>query len=450
MRRPKHSLFVCTLLAIILVGVLGKAATPASEPANLSRVGTYTIGPAGLTHKYGGGVVVTVAPGSVLQVAPSTSVELRAGRPAARCATLLLASGQIGVSVPQKGTPTHSVLVRAPHKISTISLGGTSVVIANLQGTTVANLEGELVVGIDDDWKPFRAGMARSFTKESQEPPRPILGAPTVHVGAPLLFSQGGRGSIRAEVVGDAATEHVEVAVYARSEKQRKLVLSEDTPGGSVDVSGLAPGRYQIAARAVDRWGLRSVESAPVDLMVVGYELPAGATMQTGEIRLLPGQRIKILGAKGLEMTYGSQSNYFVAAPADVGLGRQARTVARFRIKGTRDEARLALALRPFSVEIAVNPPAPRWPADPVEVEVRVTDAQGTLCPEDPRVTKTVTIDDRPVQLLWRNDGGVLRAVLPAQFGAGPWIVRVEIGDEIGEVRSFTTQVRADERVATK
>jgi hypothetical protein len=239
-----------------------------------------------------------------------------------------------------------------------------------------------------------------------------------------------------------------EVTLYARQELVRRL----DVQGASVDIGGLTPGQYSVTSRAVDSSGIFGPDSPASSLRVVGAELPVGARYEAGAILLGQRSRVKLLGAQGLEASYGA-STTFVTAPDTVGLSRGEGTVLRLREPGTVNEVRVGLEPRTLRADVDITPKHPRWPEDMIEVTVHLFDARGRAVNETVQVKPTVMVDVTPVEVKWLRSDNALHAFVPAPQGLGPWVVRVEIADEFGDPagRDFMEVAGPDsDRISTR
>jgi hypothetical protein len=142
--------------------------------------------------------------------------------------------------------------------------------------------------------------------------------------------------------------------------------------------------------------------------------------------------RVKLIGADGLEASYGV-SSHFVRAPGTVGLSRGDSTVLRLREPGTTDEVKLGLEPRTLHAAVEISPKSAHWPQDKIDVSVKLFDARGQAVAEGVKVKTTVLVDIQPVDVNWTRTGNVLTAQIPAATGHGPWVVRVEVTDEFGD-----------------
>ncbi|HEY6727600.1 MAG TPA: hypothetical protein VI197_26370 [Polyangiaceae bacterium] len=418
------------------------SAEPAAPAPNLRQEGTYTAD-ASITQLLGGDVHATVDAGTKFRVLPTTYIKLHASKPSTRCATIELLSGRMGVTVPPGEPPEHSVQIKLPGGLSAVPLGGRIIAAAVEKGSTVANIDGRVLVGKGTTWGEVKRGMAESYSNGAQVNVRPLPGVPTVHVRDQFVLAPAG-GSTSTEVQLSGETlKRFEVTLSKVDGNSQTPVGTYTTTTGPLELPGFSAGRYQVVARGFDEWGLSYRQSQPVSIHVMNYELPKDAHVVDGKIHLLPGQRLKIRGSHELEMTYGDQSDYFVPLSTDVGLGARTHEVARFRVKGSSIEARLEMVSRPFTAHIELHPAAARWPEDLVQVSIRLTNQAGRLAPDASDVSKLVTINSRKVALSWRNQHGVLVANLPPQSGSGPWRVQVELKDKLGTFATHSSELRA-------
>lgn len=423
-----------------LVGI-ASADEPKAPSPDLREIGNYTIEASQLTRDLGGGVTATLDAGTRLRIAAPTYIRLAPNKPATRCASIELLSGRIELHVPAGKPPANSAIVRTPVGVSALPLGGHSIVAASSKGGTVANVTGEVLAGEGTRWRHVRPGVANSFTSSGAVPARDIVGVPSVHVRDLLVMApSGGDAATQVTVRGEHMTRF-EVVVSPVGAQTQTAGKTFTTTGAPVTVTGLSPGRHQVIARGFDEWGLSKGHSSPVFIDVLAYDLPPGAKVSNGVVYLLPGQRIELHGSEKLEMTYGDQSQAFVPAPRDIGLGALPHQTARFRVNGSPNEGRLQMASRPFRASAAVQPKTTDFRNDLVQLSLRVTNSHGKPV-EALNLKKRVTINRRHVKVKWRRDRGRLVANLPPQPGAGPWQVRVELDDRFGTFFTYSETLR--------
>jgi hypothetical protein len=278
------------------------------------------------------------------------------------------------------------------------------------------------------------SGTVRTFVGSDPTPQaHAVPGVPALTLAHPVLLDLGTETpSAKFAVGGVALAEHYELTVSRVTEKGSEFVRHVDVHGAAGEISALQPGHYEVTARAVDSTGISGKESAARSLRVVGTTLPPSAHVENGSILLGQHARVTLVGADGLEATYGA-SSHFVRAPGSAGLSRGESTVLRLREPGSTDEVRVALEPRTLHADVAISPKSARWPQDKIEVSVRLFDARGHAVSESTKVKTTVLVDVQPVEVTWVRAGNVLNAQIPAASGRGPWVVRVEVTDEFGE-----------------
>lgn len=344
-----------------------------------------------------------------------------------------LISGRVDVEIPLSKVPKTAVLLQGPHKVSAVAKGGHSIAIADANRVTIAAVDGDMLAASGDEWKPLPAGLVRAFVgSDPAYLTQKVPGIPNLRIPHPLLLGLGADApAARAEVGGVKEAEHYQLSVWRVTDKGKEFVRYVDSRG-SAAIPSLPAGQYQVTARAVDATGIFGQESAASALRFVGAELPAGSRYEDGAILLGQRGRAKLVGAAGLEASYGA-SQHFVAAPDSVGLSRGEGTMLRLREPGTVEEVRVALEPRSLRADVQITPKHPRWPQDMLEVTVMLYDARGRAVPESTPVKPKVLVDVQPVEVTWLRSDNTMHAFIPAPSNRGPWVVRVEIADEFGD-----------------
>jgi hypothetical protein len=431
-----------------------------STPSVLAAEATHSAPSAGnaesaTTKQLPGGAVLHLAPGTRIEVVRTLKLQLGPPGSAETITQVVkLTSGRVDVEIPISRVPKTAVLFQAPHKASAVAKGGHSIAIADADRVTFAAVDGDMLAASGNDWKTLSSGMVRGFVGGDPTPQEhAVPGIPTLSLPRPLVLALGTEApSARVDVGGVAQAEHYELSLWRVAEKGNELVRRMDARGSSGEISGLLPGHYEVTAHAVDGTGIFGKESAARSLRVIGAELPEGARFENGVMLLGQHSRVKLVGADGLEASYGA-SSHFVRAPGTVGLSRGDSTVLRLREPGTVDEVKVGLEPRTLHADVGISPKAARWPQDKIEVTVRLFDAHGRPVPEAIKVKTTVLVDIQPVAVSWTRSGNVLSAQIPAATGRGPWVVRVEVSDEFGDPagRDFLEVAGADsDRVSTR
>jgi hypothetical protein len=417
-----------------LVNARPAFAAPATEAAHATQAQPAN-GAEGTTKQLAGGAILHLAPGTRIELGRSLKLQLAPpGSPQTLTQVVKLISGRVDVEIPLSKVPKTAVLLQAPRKVSAVAKGGHSIAIADANRITLAAVDGDMLAASGNDWKTLPSGLMRGFIGHDpayQE--HPVPGVPSLGISHPLLLALGTQSpSTRADVGGVKEADHYQVSVWRVAEKGNELVRRLDAAGAAAEISGLKPGQYQVTARAVDSTGIFGQDSEPRALRVVGADLPTGSRYEDGAILMGTRNRVKLLGATGLEASYGA-STHFVTAPDSVGLSRGEGTVLRLREPGSLDEVRVGLEPRTLRADVKITPKHPHWPEDMIEVTVHLFDARGRAVNESVQVKPTVLVDVQPVEVTWLRSDNALHTFIPAPSTRGPWVVRVEIADEFGD-----------------
>ena len=438
-------------LFVALPALLGAPLAHAVEAANPAAA---TAGAAsGTTKKLPGGAVLHLGPNTRIEIGRPLKL-LLAGSEETPTQVVKILSGRVEVDIPLSKQPRTAVLLEGPHKLSGVAKGGHSIAIADADRVTFAAVEGDMLSALGNDWKPLPSGTVRTFVGTDPTPQaHAVPSVPALTLAHPVVLDLGAETPSSTFTVGGVAlAEHYELNVSRVTDKGTEFVRRLEVRGAAGEISGLQPGHYEVTARAVDSTGISGKESAARSLRVVGATLPPGAHVESGSILLGQHARVTLVGADGLEASYGA-SSHFVRAPGSAGLSRGESTVLRLREPGSTDEVKVALEPRTLHADVAISPKSARWPQDKIEVSVRLFDARGHAVTEATKVKTTVLVDVQPVEVTWVRAGNVLNAQIPAATGRGPWVVRVEVMDEFGDPagRDFLEVAGADnERVSAR
>ncbi len=424
-----------TALALLatsaVCGARGADASPVSEPRDSAAVSVAD----GTVKQLPGGAVLRLTPGTKMEMGRSLKLQLgRPGSPQTVTQVVKLLSGRIDVEIPLSKFPKTAILLQAPHKVSGVAKGGHSIAIADGNGVTIAAVDGDMLVASGNDWKGLSKGVVRTFIGHDQ-PPRDhaVPGVPSLRLANPLLLSLGCEApTARADASGVKDAEHYQLSVWRVGSTGKELARRIDTKGGAGEILDLLPGQYQISARAVDSAGIFGPESAGSALRVVGTELPEGARCEGKSILLGQHGRVKLLGAAGLEASYGA-SQHFVPAPSSVGLSRGESTRLRLREPGSQSEVEFGLEPRSLRADVDISPKHAHWPSDTLEVTVHLFDARGRAVAQGVVAKATVLVNVQPVSVAWQRAGNAMHAFIPKPTQRGPWVVRVEVADQFGD-----------------
>lgn len=342
-----------------------------------------------------------------------------------------LMSGRVSVMLPEAKTPKTAVLIQAPHKVSAVAKGGQSLVIAAPDRVTVAAQRGEMLAALGNDWKPLSNGTTRSFGTGAVTEQK-VPAAPVLQLDRSLLLALEGHATTQLRAVADKSIDYRHILLFRVEGGKRSQVTDSDWRGAVEQLPQLKPGRYEVVASAVDRFGVESPTSQPVTLRVIGAELPEGARLTSDAILLGRSGRVTLLGADGLEASYG-RATVFVPAPKDVGLARGESTLLRLRDPRGKEELTVKLEPRTLKARVRIEPKTAHWPGDALRVTVTLVDHRGRPINEELKNKPQVFVNVGKIESKWTHTGNVYTTKVAPAAGAGPWVVRVEVKDDFGD-----------------
>jgi hypothetical protein len=287
-----------------------------------------------------------------------------------------------------------------------------------------------MLAALGNDWKPLAGGVVRSFGGTTTE--QPVPAAPALRVDKPMLMALGGTASTQVRAVPDKNVAHRELVLYRVEGNNRAKLKQLEWRDEAQQLPAMTPGRYELQARATDRFGVESPASAPLTVRVVGAQLPEGARLVGDTILLGRTGRVKLIGAEGLESSYG-RANLFVPAPKDVGLARGDSTLLRLRVPGTKEELGIKMEPRSLRAEVAIGPKTARWPGEALQVSVKLFDHHGKPVTDPLKTKPRVFVNVDQVQPQWTHSGNTYTTKVAPSSKGGPWVVRVEVSDDFGE-----------------
>jgi len=437
-----------------LASILGLPALLAPAPALATEPTVISAESTAITKQLPGGAVLHLAPGTRLETVRVMKLQLGPpGSAETMTQVLKLVSGRVDVELPLAKVPRTAVLFQAPHKASAVAKGGHSIAIADADRVTFAAVDGDMLAASGNDWKTLVSGVVRSFVGSDPTPQEhPVPGAPTLDISRALVLAPStGSPDLSANIGSVSQAEKYELSIWRVGEKSRELVRRQDAKPATNPLRDLAPGHYELSARAVDASGIFGKDSVARTLRIVGAELPAGARYENGRILLGKQGRVKLSGVEGLEAAYGA-SAHFVRAPGSVGLSRGEAAVVHLREPGAPEELTLALEPRALRADVSITPKRAHWPQDKIDVNVRLFDAHGRAVSESVKAKAVVLVDVQPMNVTWSRVGNVLSTQVPAAPGPGPWVVRVEVSDEFGDPagRDFLEVAGESDRVSSR
>lgn len=326
-------------------------------------------------------------------------------------------------------------LIRTARGESAMLEHGHGIILAFRDAVTFAVPEGRMFTAQKERWSPLEAGRARSFSKAwPAGDERPLVSAPRLTHKTGLVLTDSDRPisvAIHLSPMPHAALYQVSIVQVTNAGPKPVTILTSTS--SNVSTPPLPPGRYKARARAVDAYGLMSGNSAPLSFCVVGMKLPVGADVLDGKVQLGRGQRVQLLGAEHLEVSYGTMSQ-FVPAPSSLRLSRdRATTLVRLREGPNRPEVTVKLEPLGGLAKVELGPPRARWPTDRVSVTIRAFDSNEEPQRDTHQLVPVVLVNINRVHIDWVRRGNVLRGEVPPPAGRGPWVVRVLVRNRVGD-----------------
>jgi hypothetical protein len=415
------------LLAALSCSVMSSASAWAGEAPSVAKAST---GESSRTLP--GGAVLTFSKDAKYELGRPLKLQLApTGSDKTPVQVIRLTSGRVSVTIPESKKPKTAVLIEGPRKVSAIAKGGQSLVIATADRMTIAAVRGEMLAALGNDWKPLPSGLVRSFgggvMTEQAVPP-----APKLRVDNSMLLALNGDASTQVRAVSTQNVAYRLLSLFRVDGGKRSKVLDSEWRSDLQQLPGLSPGRYEVLARAVDRFGVESAASDPITLRVIGAKLPEGARLVSGKILLGRSGRVKLIGADGLEASYG-RASLFIPVPQDVGLARGESTLLRLREPGAKEELGIKLEPRTLKADVDIGPKTARWPGDSLQITVKLFDHNGRPLTEALKTKPQVFVNVSQVEPTWTHSGNTYSARVAPAAGTGPWVVRVEVKDDFGD-----------------
>ena len=380
-----------------------------------------------------GGSEIFVAPGSVLRFHGTIKLHLSNKGPRTRGHVVELERGRIDVSVPLSSPPKTAVLVQLPRDASSITKGGRSTTLIEGDRVTTAAREGEMLTGSDNKWRTLRPGFAKAVSTavpHGELRPVPAKPARPNIKQRMLLQSSEHSATVSAQWPASARARSYDARLIARAAAGKTYQKRSRTPRVSFDA--VEPGLYDLAVRVIDDWGVESDFSVPETVRVLGLDLPAGAAFsRQNTIFLPPARGVALLGAQGLQISYGGLER-FISVPERLSLaGERGISVV---LRDPESKLRMSFRLEPLVIDarIIFARNHDRWPEAGFPVEIRLSASGRVPLPRTVAVTTKVTVNLDTIQPSWHRSGDRLRATIPRPRGDGPWVVRVEVVDEFG------------------
>ena len=379
-----------------------------------------------------GGAVVTFSKDAKYELGKPIRLQLATtGTDKTTVQVIKLTSGRVSITIPESKKPKTAVLIQAPRKVSAVAKGGQSLIITAADRITVAAQRGEMLAALGNDWKALPSGMVRSFGGGvTSEQPVPVT--PKLRVDASMLLALTGDVTTQLHALPSQNVEYKQLSLFRVDGGKRSKLTESVWRSDLQQLPRLTPGRYEVQARSVDRFGVESAASDPLTLRVIGAQLPVGARLAKDSILLGRSGRVKLLGVDGLEASYGHAS-VFIPVPPDVGLARGESTLLRLREPGAKEELGIKLEPRTLRADVEIGPKSARWPGEALQVTVKLFDHRGRPLTDELKNKPQVFVNVKPIEATWTHSGNTYSAKVPPATGGGPWVVRVEVNDDFGD-----------------
>jgi hypothetical protein len=424
--------------AVLLSSATSHASTPKLSGASLvsgqleAADKGFRAGSAGARIRLEARAELSVEPGTSFRLGAHVELPVPHGAtPLVRTRVVIVEQGRIDVSMPAVKRASFACLIVGPGKVQLLVKSGHSTLIARAGGTTVATQAGEALVSKGGRWLRVSEGSMRAFGGDSDAGSSKSLpaapGRPTL-ARALLLAANGSQSVTRVswQRPGDVARYQVR-AEHVTTHEERVFSVSD----AQLELGGLEPGQYQLMVRSIDDAGLESPWSDGATLNVIGVAVPDSARREdNGALSLLPGQRVRLIGAQGLEVGYAGFDR-FMPLPDTLGLVQRRPITAVLRDPDTRESVRLRLEPLIVKAEIELPHAPRRWPTGGLPLTVRLKDQKGRAV-LGVHADVQVSVNLEPQALTWTRGEGTWSAVIPSAVGEAPWLVRVNVLDERG------------------
>jgi hypothetical protein len=429
MRNVHRALLRTSLItALLSLGSAPLAAPGAAKESSHETASAWENGRAVQIRELGYGAKLLMGPGAEIRVERPTELVLGAGNARTTAYVVRVVSGRVDIQVPEANPPRIAVMLRGPGQLAAIFKGGKGAVVTTSDRLTAVSFTGEALAGSGNSWLRVPAQHARNFgVSVPSRALMPLVAAPQSVSGTGLALVVGNApAKARFHWPPVSGAKSYDVLVTRRDDRQVLAKRSVDGPELSLE---LPAGRYQVEARARDIAGIEGPSSAARDVRVVAVELPAGAVFDQDKVRLGATQRIRFADPLGLEATYDDGRD-FVQAPQNIGPIQRRPTLVRLREAGGSEQLQLKLEPRIQTATVELGPRQASWPRDRITVTIRSKSSDSTM----PKLMPRVLLNTSPVAVQWERRAGTWTGVVPRPPSKGPWVVRVEVENEFGEL----------------
>jgi hypothetical protein len=424
---------ICCLLGPLAVeqrAFAGSELSPVQGRASIVN-GRSIAGSEGALYRLPGGIRIALGPNAEASLAAQPQMLALTSGKRTPTFSVFLRSGRVDVDIPEK--TFGAVAVAGPSDVRVIARRGRSSTLASGQSLYTLSEKYPLLVSQKERLATLAPGMVRQYSKNEPPTDRPALSAPRWLAGRQVWLALP-----EVAKISDFAWSPVNGATFYTVELRQ--AETGDLLGGFQQISTkigetlppLGPGNYQLSVRASDGIGLPGLNSAPLRLQIVGVNVPTGATLQPdARIELSRSQTVQLKNAEGLSL---KRSRERLTRPASEPVGIADGRPTPILIQGKDLGAPCLIWLLPSQTPVSahVGPKWVFWPHESVELEVRWSDSGGRRLSPDVEPTVTVLVGVEPVDVTWDKQTDVWHANLAPQPGRGPWVVRLEVHDQLG------------------
>lgn len=351
--------------------------------------------------------------------------------------TVILRRGIVEVDVPEAPQSRVAVAVGTPADTRVLTLSGKSAVRVSGRNVSAVSYTGLATATHGPKLARVPNGVVRQYRAGGEVVDRPLLDA-TRSIGGRRVWLSPPNGAAQPSgyvwaPVGGAIGYAISLRAQGSHESLYDAIVTNPVIEGCP--RRLLPGKYELAVAAVDSDGFTSNKKTTAIVHVVGLDLPGGAVaLPKDTVQVTSEQRVRLTHTEGLTLTTADHRSN-VAASEAFGLEGLDRAVVLIHPKGGGDSATLTLVRREPSVSAWVGPKLATWPDDPINLQVSFMDHFGRPTPTEVEPTIRVLVGTEVVNVTWDKQGTLWQAKLPPPpEGRGPWVVRLEVVDQHGNI----------------
>jgi hypothetical protein len=378
--------------------------------------------------------VITLAPRAIISVGSSLYVPLAARDKFVPAHEVQLREGKIDALSPNAYAMPLAISALGSTHVA-LRAAGAQVAVKD-DHAAVQVTSGTARAGANRKWITLETGQMSTLPAQgSPSEPAPAIAAPEWTGGSdcnPGLALVRGDAPV---VVGGCWKQVPRAASYVVevSRDPSFATIDSEEPSNVPSWSKpLASGRSFVRVRAVDDDGLVGATSATRTIARIGVNVPLGSTIDASQrtFTLPQGRSLELADPAGLEVAFDSA--VFSPAQRFIIMDGVPSHVLRVRFKDDpRSEGTAVLQRRALAADVAFSPKLARWPQDPIDLTVTLSNASGVVDTSrvSPKMHVLVGLTEVPVE--WSQSGRAWAARL-APRNVAPTVVRVIVEDEFG------------------